>query len=356
MSKPDFSGDEQRLIQEVIKSNWWSQGKITEEFELQLSNFLSANTVVVNNGSSALTCSLLSHGIKPGDKVAVPDFTFIATSSVAKILGASVIPIDIEPNTLNMDLNSLEENLKEKSIKFVITVDVAGLPNDIERIMELSKKYKFVLIEDAAEAFGSEYKNKKIGSFAHTTIFSFHIAKQITTVEGGCVSSTNPKIIEKIKSIRNHGRINPSQYTHDSIGSNFRITDIHSAIGLAQIKKIDQYIERRNNIASKFRSQIKNLSFQEIPNYVTKHPYMLFFTMAKDSIQKEKYLKFLGEKGIDVRSSWMPIHMQPCNPELASFNCPKTEKIYETSFTLPIFNSMTNSEIDFIIDSCNQII
>ena len=248
-SKPSFDKEELDSLQKVISSGWLTQGKKTSEFEINLSDYLSSNAVVVNSGSSALTCALLAHGLKPGDKVLVPNFTFFATYSVPKMLGANVILSDVDEFTLNMTPEIVEEIVKTEDVKFVIIVDVAGLPLDIEAFTELSHRYNFILIEDAAEALGSEYKNKKIGSFDHTSIFSFHIAKQITTIEGGCVSSHDKNIIKKITQIRDQGRSISGEYIHSIIGSNFRITDLQSTLGIEQLNKIDSFLKTRNKIA-----------------------------------------------------------------------------------------------------------
>ena len=238
MAKPDIGEAEENAVLDVLKSGWLGQGKKTKKFEEKLSEYFSSNAIAVFNGSSAIMVALLAHGIKPGDNVAVPNFTFMSTASVPKILGANIIPIDIDPQTLNLDLVALETELKQKKIHFVIFVDVAGLANDVDQLIELSKKYDFILIEDAAEALGSEYKNKKLGSFEHTTIFSFHIAKVITTVEGGCITTKDKDFAKKLMAIKDIGRTGQG-YKHDYLGSNFRITDIQSTIGIQQIKKIE---------------------------------------------------------------------------------------------------------------------
>lgn len=353
MSKPDYGSSELKQVLRTFKTNWFSQGKITEEFEKSLSKYLSSNVSVVNNGTSALLSALLAHGIQPGDKVIVPSFTFIATSSAPKLLGAKIIPADVDPLTLNITPESIEKIVKKNHVKAVIVVDVAGLPVNIDPIVELSKKYNFILIEDAAEALGSEYKGKKLGSFNHTTIFSFHIAKLITTIEGGCVTSKNKNIIKRISQIRNHGSSN-KKYVHDIIGSNFRITDVQSALGLSQLKNIDTYIKKRNQIARYYCENISSLTFQQIPDYVTKHSYILFFGIAKTSKEKSKILLRLIKNNFDARTSWSPIHMQPCNPELQKIKLLNSENIYHKSLTLPIFNTMNMSDVKRIVKTINN--
>ena len=354
MAKPDIGKKEFSAVRKVLESGWLGQGKVTKLFEKDLKKFFNSEVVTVNSGSSALLCALLGLGIKPGDVVAVPAFTFMSTASVPKILGAKIIPIDIDKETLNIDLNILEKILKKQKIDCVIFVDVGGLPNDINKITKLSTMYNFKILEDAAEAFGSEYKNKKIGSFNHASIFSFHIAKLITTIEGGCITSKNKSFIKKIGAIKDIGRLQPG-YIHQYIGSNFRITDVQSAIGREQIKKIDSYIKQRNIIAEKYRDEISSIKFQKIPSYVTKNGYMFFFGIAKTGAQRKKIINALWEKKIDSRLAWLPINSQPCNPELKKFKCNNANEIYKKVFTIPIYNTIKLSEVKKIIDIINSV-
>ena len=354
-SKPDISDNEKKAILKVLESNWYSQGPLTKKFEDELSGYLDSNVSIVNNGTSAIICALLAHKFKSGDKVLVPDFTFFATLSAPKLLGAKVMTVDVDPKTFNISIDQIEEIVKNNDIKFVIVVDIAGLPVDIDAFEELAKKYKFTLIEDAAQALGSNYKNKKIGSFDHTTTFSFHIAKQITTIEGGCVSSPDENISKKIKQLRDHGRIDTKNYTHDIIGSNFRTTDLQSSIGLEQLKKIETYISRRNHISKKYTEKIKNVGFQENPNYSIRHSNMMFFTIYPNKSIRDKNFKILHENGIDAKLPWPPLHSQPANPELNQNIHENTKIISDTSLMLPIFNGMTDEEADYVIDCCNNI-
>ena len=349
MSSPNFGQEERDVINKVFDSNWPTEGKITKTFEKKLSSYLNTQCVVVNNGSSAIMSALLANDIKPGDKVVVPAFTYVATSSIPKILGAKIIVVDIDLKTFNIDLKILEKILKENDIKFVLAVDVGGLPVDIESLIKLSKKYNFIIIEDAAQSFGSEYKTKKVGSFEHLTVFSFQITKQLTTIEGGCVASSDKKMIKKIHKIKDYGRTD-QLYVHDIVGTNFRTTDLQSAIGIEQLKKIDDHVNRRNKIAESYRKNLKKVKFQEIPDYVSRHSYMLFFVKAKNEEMKNHYIKILNQNDIDARKTWLPIHLQPCNSELNFMKNKNAEMLHKQLFTIPIYNNMDDHEANIIID------
>ena len=267
------------------------------------------------------------------------------------MLGADVVLADVDKYTLNITPEIVEKIVKTQDIKMVIVVDVAGLPVDIDALSELSNRYKFILIEDAAEALGSEYKNKKIGSFNHTSTFSFHAAKQITTGEGGCVSSNDEKIMKKIAQIRDQGRSTSGEYIHSEIGSNFRTTDIQSAIGIEQLKKIESFLESRNKIATEYKKNLKDVSFQQIPNYVSRHSFMMFFAIAENQEMRNKHLDALKSNQIDARISWLPLNCQPINEKFSNNDYPESENIYNNSLTLPIYNLMTSEEIKFVLDS-----
>jgi len=354
-SKPVIGSEEQNAINDIFETGWFSQGKITQKFEKNLSQYFSSNTTVVNNGTSAIICALLAHGIKPGDSVVIPDFTFFATFSAAKLLGANIILADVDKETFNLNPDSLEKILQKTDIKFVIPVDVAGVPIDIQKFEELSEKYNFTLIEDAAEALGSEYNNKIIGSFNHTSTFSFHIAKQITTIEGGCITSNNPDISKRLFQIRDHGRSESKAYQHEIIGSNFRITDLQSSIGIKQLEKLENFLERRNHIAEKYKSKLSNVTFQEIPSYATKINYMMFFVKFKNSDSKNKAFELLTKNNIEVKYAWPPIHSQPINFQLKQNNCTNSIEISNTTLMLPIYNDMTDDEAQYVIDNFNTI-
>jgi len=356
LNNPSIGNNDEIAVMKVLKSKWPSEGKVTEEFENRLSNYLSSEVVAVNNGSSALMSAFLAHGFKPGDKVVVPSFSFVASSSIPKILGGRILVADIDPNSLNIDPKSVENLVKKYDVKFVVVVDIGGLPVDINAFRELSKRYNFTLIEDAAQSFGAEYRNRKVGSFDHITTFSFQITKQLTVIEGGCVATTNKNLINKIRKIKDYGRSTKGRYIHNMVGTNFRTTDIQSAIGIQQLKQYEKFITKRNNIAIKYKNELKGLDFQEIPKYVTRHSYLMFFAIASSEKFRNKIVNQFMYHGVDVRKPWTPIHLQPCNPELKKFKCRNSENIFKSAFNLPMYNNMTRQEINFVINSYNEML
>jgi len=353
--KPSFIPESKEYMTKVVDSGWLTQGNVTAEFEDDLSRYLSSNVTTVNNGTSALIVALLAHDIKKGDKVIVPDYTFIATSSAVKLLGAEVLVSDVDPLTLNITPESIEKLVTTNDVKAVIVVDLAGLSVDLDPIIELSKRYNFTLIDDAAQAFGAEYKNRKIGSFEHTTTFSFSYAKIISTIEGGCITTNNNELLEKIRQLRDFGREKPGVYTHLLNSGNFRFNDVSAALGVKQLEKIQEFIDNRNKIANEYKKNIRNLSFQKIPDYATTHCQMIFYLFAESKEIRDKYVQSLQSSGIDERMPFLPVHRQPCNPELKYSDCPRSDKIFDIAFTIPIYNEMRPDEYNMVIDVCNRI-
>lgn len=352
-SVPDIENDEDNAVSEVMKSKWLGMGPKTKEFESNICSFTGArNCIVVNNGTSALITALLANNIGPGDEVLVPTYTFIATVNSVIAIGAKPILVDCDPRTFNVSPEQITKALDTRpQAKGLIFVDVAGMPADIDAIREIAARKKLVLIEDAAEAFGALYKNKMVGAYDHTAIFSFHIAKQMTMVEGGAIVTGNSEVAERCRLIRSHGE-GKEKYIHVDIGLNFRPTDIQSAIGIAQLRKVQKYLSLREKIAKIYMSDLnKFVAFQHLPDYVKRHPWMLFMCLAKNRSERDSLNKFINERGIDTRIPWPPAHVQPYHKrKLGNISCPNADIVYERVLSLPIGNAITESEALRVVD------
>ncbi len=338
----DISFDQEEIdaVSEVLKSGWPSRGKVSEEFEAALEKYLGSNVALVNSGSSALLCALLAYGVKAGDTVLVPDFTFVATASIPAILGARIVPIDCNPQTFNMQV--VDPAYTEK-YSCAIGTDIAGLPLGIEDVHPPP-----AYIEDAAEALGSEIYNHKVGAETHLVCFSFNVTKSLSTVEGGAVSSKNEELIEKVRSIANYGRTR-EQYVHDRLGLNCRITDVNSALGLIQLRKLDKNLARRKQIAEKYRKELPQFQFQKVPSYVTKSANYMMICLCDSPM---KWIKKFQAEGIDARHVFLPIHAQPCFLQLPE--CPNSRMLWEKGICLPIYNNMQNEQVDRVIEIATE--
>lgn len=346
-SRPDIGQDEIDEVFKVMRSGWTSQGAVTREFESMLAEYCGVrHAIVVNNGSSALLCAFMAHGAKPRDHVLLPDYTHIATANVPKLLGCRVSLVDIDRDTFNVDYLALERVVRRHRPRFVVAVDVAGLPNDMRSLSSLAQRYGFTLIEDAAESIGAEYDHGRVGSHGHTATLSFHAAKQLTTIEGGAVLTDDPRIAQRCRMIRNHGEIARLKYVSRLVGMNFRTTDLQSAIGIAQLKKLDDHLSRRDQLVRHYRGKLAGLfTFQNIPSHATRHAHMMFLAVASSGRIRDRLKRHLQRQGIETRIPWPPIHRQ-AQFRKAGANFPKSSSLYEKVISLPLYNTMRDSDAE----------
>jgi len=363
-SLPNFEKEEKEAAIRVINSGWVTQGRETEKFEKELCDYIGCKyAIVVNNGTSALITSLLAQGIGKGDEVIVPSLTFIASVNSIIAVGAKPVLVDSDLNTWNTTPELVKEKITDKT-KAILPVNVAGMPIGVEGFERLAKENSLILIEDSAESIGAQYKNKRIGGFNHTSIFSFHMAKPLSTVEGGCIVTNDKEIAEKCRAIRNHGMESGYDYSKPEInydyglfGLNFRITDIQSAIGREQLKKLDKTIEHRNKLVKRYKEALNGFfEFQLVPDYVSLHPYM-FFGILVDEKKRDYLIKHLNKNGIPTRVCWLPTHSQRHHKNIfVDESYPNAEKIGSKIVTLPLGNALKIEEVDYIIDTIKEFL
>jgi len=360
-SKPDITQDEVEAIIEVLRSKWLSMGQRVRAFEQSICEYVGCKyAIMVNNGTSALLAAYLVHGIGYGSYVIVPGYTFIATVNTLLVLGAKPIVVDIDLETFNIDPDAILEVIEKfgDKISAIVAVDVGGMPCDYDKIVKICDKYGITLIEDAAEAFGAEYKRRRIGSHGWTTIFSFHAAKQLTTIEGGAVVTNNSNIAEKIRLIRSHGENPARKYWHNVLGLNLRPLDIQAAIGIMQLRKLDGYIRNRNEVAKFYNEELNDYIIpQRIPSYVTRHPYMFYIARLRPEYVKfkEKLLNYMKTRGIDYRIPWPPVHKQPCcKDRIIAYILRNSEVAFEQAISLPIYNSMKIEEAEYAVKTIKE--
>jgi len=346
-AEPCIEKEEHNAIQKVINSNWLTQGPITEKLEKKICQTVDSKyAIVVNNGTSALICSLLAHGIGPNDEVIVPSFTFAATVNAIISVGAKPVLVDSDPKTFNTEIDFVKKKITKKT-KAIIPVDVSGMPVDVDSFREFTDKKNLILIQDSAEGIGAKYKQKNIGSFGHSTIFSFHMAKVVSGIEGGCIVTNDNKIAQKSRLIRSHGDAN--QYDHRVYGLNFRISDLHSSIILEQFKKINKFLKHRQLIAKIYKNELNNFEFQEVPNFVSCHPYMLFALLTPKKI-RNNLNKYLNKNGIETRICWPPIHKQVYHSRIFKGSFPNSEYIHSKIINLPMGNGLTENNALHIVE------
>ena len=359
-------------VTKVLKSDWLTQGPNVKKFEIYLANYCGCKyAVVFNSGTSALHGAYLVLGLKKGDEFITSPNTFVATSNAGLYLGAQPIFVDIEKDTGNIDISKIKEKITDKT-KLLIPIHYSGHPADLAGIYDLAKRYKLQIIEDATHALGAKYKGEKIGSckYSNMTVFSFHPVKSITTGEGGAVLTNNEKFYEKLLMFRNHGitrknLINKSEggwyYEMHFLGYNFRMTDIHSALGISQLKKLDWLVEKRRKIAKNYQITFENLSFFDIPTEkeYAYSSYHLYPIRIKDEYKDKKGDIFskLREKGLGVQVHYIPVYLQPYYQKLGFKKgiCPIAEDFYQREISIPLYPSMKDEDINYVVEKIFEV-
>jgi UDP-4-amino-4,6-dideoxy-N-acetyl-beta-L-altrosamine transaminase len=359
-----------KLVINVLKSDWITQGPKIKEFEDILCSYTGAKyAVAVSNGTAALHLAALASGINGGDEVITSPITFVASANCILYAGGKPVFCDVEKDTGNIDVNKIE-HLINKRTKAIIPVHYSGHPVDLEKIKKIAKKYNLLVIEDAAHALGSEYKGDKIGSckYSDMTILSFHPVKHITTGEGGAVLTNNENLYKRLLALRAHGIVKDNfkyfdpevdgvwYYEMQYLGFNYRITDFQCALGISQMKKLTYFVERRREIADIYRkelSNIKEIKLTEEKSYA-KSSYHLFPVRFESEEVRKKVFDFLRSKNILVQVHYIPVYWHPYYRELGYKKgiCPIAEDFYKSEISIPVFPSMTNKDVKYV---CNTI-
>ena len=327
-----------------MDSGWMTEGPETRAFEEEIQEALEAeHAVVVNNGTSALVATLMAHGIGAGDEVLVPALTYMATINSVLAVGARPVLVDCDRETFNVTVELMRKKVTPRT-KAIMPVDVYGMPIDIHAFQQFSRERGLVLIEDAAEAIGATYKGRPIGSFGHTAIFSFHMAKLCAAVEGGCIVTNDAEIAARCRAIRHHGTQDADR--HNFFGLNFRTTDLLSAIGRVQLKKLKGNLEHRSELAAIYANELRNyVTLQMVPDYVTRHPWMIFGVLV-DAPRRDEILRELQANGIDARICWPVPTNEISHRELVRTEAlPAAEEIASRVIALPIGNGLPAEDV-----------
>ena len=366
-----------RSVIKVLKSDFLTQGPVVKEFEKKLSHFSGAKFVsAVNSATSGLYLACRALGLKKNDFAWTTPNTFVSSANCIINCGANIDFVDINKKNFNIDVNALEKklkkNIKKKLPKIVIPINFAGCPYDQKKLAYLAKKYNFKIIEDASHAIGAKNDKQKVGNcnWSDAVVYSFHPVKIITTGEGGAVLTNDKNLYEKINILRTHGitrdpklmsKKNRSYWYYEQvdIGYNFRISDIHAALGKSQLKKINQFVRLRNSIAKFYKSKLHNLPirFQEVEKkYISSyHLFVISLTNPINIKNYDKIFKFLRQKNILVNLHYLPVHKQPFYKKIKYLKNKKfenSEKYAKSALSLPIYPGLKKNNLTYI---CNYL-
>jgi perosamine synthetase len=352
IAKPYISKDEIQSVVDVLKSGKIAQGTVVAEFEEIFADYTeSGHAIACVNGTAALHASMIAAGVKPGDEVIVPSFSFISTATSVNMCGAKPVFADVNPTTFTIEPTHVEDLITEKT-RAVVGVHLFGCPFESSPIHSLCKKNDIVMIEDAAQAVGSKEYHKMCGNIGDFATFSFYATKNITCGEGGMITTNDDDYAKLIRKIINHGQ--SEKYKHDIIGYNYRMTDILATIALHQMNRIEDVVWKRNKIAGMYKTGIDdshNFGFQE-NRANCRSSYHQFAVVCQNRTEREKLMNHLDGCGVGTAIHYpTPIHAQPVYMDDAV--CPVSENLSDCIMSIPIYPSLTKEEINYVIDSIN---
>ncbi len=385
-SRQNIDHEDIKKIVKVLKSDFITQGPNIIDFERDFAKYVGAKyAVACATGTAALHLSCLALGINKKSKVLTSAITFVASANCAEFLGANVDFVDIDKKTYCISVKELEKKLKKKKIDLVIPVHLCGHSSDMAEIYKLKKKYNFHIIEDSCHALGGTYNTFKVGSCKYSDIstFSFHPVKPITTAEGGMITTNNKKIYQKLLLYRTHGihknskffknkrlafdknnQPNRWYYEMDVLGFNYRITDLQAALGKSQLKKINLFTKRRNQIANYYNKNFQNLKILKIPYKSKKvmhayHLYTILINFKKINITKNNFMKLLAENGVGSQVLYIPVFLQPYYKKKYNYkaqNFPQSMNYYEQALSIPVFHGLSKTEQTFVIKKIKALL
>jgi dTDP-4-amino-4,6-dideoxygalactose transaminase len=351
MAKPIIGPEEKQAVMDVLDSGIIAQGPRVKEFEEAFAGMAgTSHAIATTSGTTALHLALLAHGIGEGDEVITSPFTFIASANSVLFVGAKPVFVDIDPKTYNIDPSAIENAITDRT-KAIIPVHLFGLMCEMDAIMKIAKKYNLVVIEDACQAHGAVYKGKKAGSIS-TGTFSLYPTKNITAGEGGMITTNDDYIAEKCRVIRNHGM--RRRYYHDELGFNFRMSDIHAAIGLTQLRKLDQYNTARQKNAEFYDQNLHGIETPFVPDNLI-HVYHQY-TIRVPGGKRDALREYLASQGIGSEVYYpVPIHKQSFYLEKFGDkqSLPQTENAALEVLSIPVHPSISTDELEFVVSNIN---
>ena len=352
IAKPIIGDKEIENVVEVLKSGMIAQGPKVEEFEQKFAEWVGAEYgIAVNSGTAALHVALLACGIGEGDEVITTPFTFIASGNSILYTGARPVFADIDMKTYTLNPDSIEDLITEKT-KAIMPVQLYGQSADMDRINEIAEKYGLIVIEDAAQAHGAAYNGQKVGSIGDMSCFSFYPTKNMTTSEGGIITTDDDELAEKARIFRAHGAT--VRYHHDAIGYNFRMTDISAAIGLAQLENIDEFNEKRIANAAYLNEGLKDVDGVITPYCAdgSKHVYHQY-TIRVEKGDRDDWVDIINDCGVGTGIHYpIPLYNQPIYRALGiEGNCPNAELAADNVISLPVHPSLSKEDLDIVIEA-----
>ncbi len=354
LAEPQLDGNELAYVTDCITTNWISsQGKYVNRFENMFSEYINGNeALAVSNGTVAIHLALVALGVGRGDEVIVPDFTFAASINAILHAGATPVLVDVDIETWTIDVGEIEKALTDRT-KAIMPVHLYGHPCDMDPIMKIARAYNLFVIEDCAEAVGSYYRDKHVGTLGDAATFSFFGNKTITTGEGGMVLFRDKLVANTARTLRDHGMSPEKRYWHDVVGYNYRLTNMQAAIGVAQMERIEYFVQHKRDLANAYHQALQNLEEIRLPLEAewAKSSYWLYTILLNDDVDigRDDLIQRLLINGVEARPVFYPMHiMPPYLPFGGKRSLKNTEIISRSGISLPSSSAVTEKQVQQI--------
>jgi perosamine synthetase len=372
-AQQDVDEDDIRAVVTVLRSKWLTTGPSVEGFEEAVAEFVGArHAVAVANGTAALHAALYALDVGPGDEVIVPPMTFVATANAVLFMGGTPVFADVSPDTLLLDPAQVEAKLTPNT-KAVIAVDYAGQPCDYDALRHICERHGIALVADACHALGAQYKRRRVGTLADLTAFSFHPVKHITTGEGGMIVTNREDLATCMRRFRNHGITTDHrqraaqrtwQYEMETLGYNYRLTDLQCALGIRQLQKLPRWLTRRQEIAELYdESFVRVAGVKPLRCLANRsHAYHLYVVQLDDSALeagRATIFSALQAEGIGVNVHYMPVHLHPYYQQRFGYRrgeFPVAEEAYTRLLSLPLFPGMSNHDVADVVRAVHKVV
>lgn len=357
VAEPVLAGNEKKYVGECLESGWISgSGRFVDAFEREFASFCGVqHAVAVSNGTAALHLALLALGIGAGDEVIVPDLTFISSANAVTYCGAKPVFADVDSATWTLDPGDVERKISTRT-KAVMPVHLYGHPADMNALLELAKRHNIHVVEDAAEAHGAEYEQRRVGSFGDLATFSFYGNKIITTGEGGMVVTDDAELAHKVRLLKGQGMDPERRYWFPLVGYNYRMTNIQAAIGLAQVERLSWFIERRREVARQYDDLLQELPVSTpVEASWAKNVYWLYSFCLPEEYDRDLLMAQLAEEAIETRPFFYPLHeMPPYLGQNQAGTCPTATRLAARGLSLPSSATLSAEDIARIVGAIRK--
>jgi perosamine synthetase len=353
LSAPDITEQEIEAVAAVLRTSQLSIGPKMVEFEAAVANYAGMpHAVAVSSGTAGLHLCICALGLREGDEVIVPSFTFIAAANAVRYERATPVFVDIDPASLNMSPSDIERAITPRT-RAIIVVHTFGRPADMRPIQQLAQQHQLALIEDACEAIGAEFEGRRVGAFGDAAVFAFYPNKQITTGEGGIIVTPRPDLAARVRALRNQGRgLSGDWFQHLELGYNYRLSEINCTLGIGQMRRLDGILARREQVARRYNALLAGTASLILPQVdipgvrMSWFVYVVRLSAAYSSCDRDAIAQMLHNAGIGCGRYFAPIHLQPAYSDWKSRRpLPVTESESQRTLALPFFNRMTDAQI-----------